>query len=801
MLIRSFFITVFFCFTCFVAFAEHQLILLLKDATTEEPLIGASVMNIEGKGGVASDLQGKLKFKLNSAGDYSFAVSYLGYKNDTISIYIENDTSVIVRLYEITSELEEIEVLAYNSKRERGVVGVSSDVFDKVPTLFGEKEIVKSIQLLPGVQSGSEGSSAIYVRGGGSDQNLVTLDDVSLFNLSHLFGMFSVFNSDVIESADLYVNYIPSQMSNRLASAISVKSKTPTYDATHFGFQIGMLNTKLYVETPIVKNKLSLQLAARGSYAGIFIKPISKTQYKVGEETGYVSYYFYDLNAALNYKLNAKNTLSWNFFFTDDRFVTQGEEEGTEIESGKVNSYSMLDQNKMAWRNAMSSIKHRLKINNNLFLNHQIFTTNYVLSKSKTKGEVIVEDDEVFKKDKFTQKISSVNEYGYHVGVDWLRNQHALKAGAQLSLRGFTPDEFVRKTVLNKQLISQDIDRKENTLTQDYSIYLDYFLQTKHIDVSTGVRGNLYFTKDYNHQSILPRLSIELKLPKSMVIQVAANSTEQNLHMVLGTVGDIVNEFWLPATAVTPVQKARQYSMNFRQNASTWFWSIGGFYREGKNQVEYNASTYSLRYTDWRDGVISKGVARAYGLELYLTKEFEDIYLSTSYNLTKSERKFNQLNRGRWYPYNNDRRHDVSFLLNYQLNEKLDFSLMWVYGSGRPYQMSDLLYPSLELVQYYDNKTAESPQLGSLDHQLRYFENRNGKRLRSFHHLDVSVNYKWKKKKWTHGINFSVYNVYNRKNVFDFIIREAGGGDARKTKYQTITLLPIMPSFSYEISF
>lgn len=801
MLLRLLFITVFFCLTYFAAFAEHQLILLLKDARTNESLIGANVMCIEEESGAATDLKGRLSFNLSSTGLYTFAVSYLGYKNDTLSLLIDKDTSVIFQLYEMTSELDVVEVHARNMKRDHGIVGVTREVFDKIPTIFGEREVVRSIQLLPGVQSGSEGSSAIFVRGGGSDQNLVTLDDVPLFNLSHLFGMFSVFNSDVIESADLYLNYIPSQMSSRLASAIAVKSKNPTYDKTHFGFQIGMLNTKLYLETPIVKDKLSVQFAARGSYAGIFIKPVSKTQYKVGDESGYVSYYFYDLNAALNYKLNPKNTLSWNFFFTDDRFVTSGTESTADVEAGKKIKYSTSDKKNMAWRNAMSSIKHQLKINNNLFLNHQLFTTNYVLGKNKTRGEVDIKDDIALKKDRFTKKTSSVHEYGYYIGIDWLRNNHALKVGTNLSLRGFNPDKYIKKTLHDNKVVQLDIDNKKNTLTQDYSIYLDYYLQTKFVDISTGIRGNLYFTKGYRYKSLLPRLSVELKLPKSMVIQLASNFTEQNLHMVMGTVGDIVNEFWLPATAVTPVQKAQQYSMSFRQNISSWYWSMGGFYRAGENQVEYNSSTYSLNYSDWKEGVISKGNARAYGLELYLTKEFRDIYISASYNLSKSERKFDQLNRGRWYPYNNDRRHDASFLFNYKLNAKLDFSVMWVFGSGRPYQMTDLLYPSLELVKYYDEKNPESPQLGNLEHQFRYFDSRNNKRLTPFHHLDISMNYKWKKKKWTHGINLSIYNVYNRKNVFDFIIREVGSGDDMKTRFQTITLLPIMPSFSYEISF
>ena len=260
--------------------AEVLLKLIVTDAITQEPLIGAAVKDKKQGTGAISDLSGEVNLKVKEGKSF-LNISYIGYKTDSIIVTVRQDTTIRIPMYEIFNELAVVNVIANYENRSNGVIGVSKETLDMLPTFFGEKELVRAIQLLPGVQSGSEGSTSIYVRGGSSDQNLVSLDKVPLFNLSHLFEIMSVFNSDVIHSADLFKNYFPTSLSNRLTSAISVFTKTPSYDETHIGFQIGTINTKVYLETPIIKNKLSAQLGVRGCHAGLFIKPVSKSQYKL----------------------------------------------------------------------------------------------------------------------------------------------------------------------------------------------------------------------------------------------------------------------------------------------------------------------------------------------------------------------------------------------------------------------------------------------------------------------------------------------------------------------------------------
>ncbi len=803
MFYRSFFcLGMLFC-SMVTAFGANLLQLTIKDAASKEALIGASVVELSGTQGAATNIDGKVDFRLEP-GVYQMLVSYLGYQTDTFQISITNDSSTVFYLQENFNQLAEVEVVGNQQAKNNGVVGISKELLDKIPTFFGERELVRAIQLLPGVQSGSEGSTAIFVRGGSSDQNLVAMDGVPLFNLSHLFGILSVFNSDVINAADLYKNYIPSLLSNRLTSAITVSTKSPSYDETHLGFQVGVLNTKVLFETPIIKNKLSTQIAMRGCHAGVFIKPVSKSQYKVDNERGYISYYFYDINTSLNYKINQKNTLKWNFFFTDDRYIMSQEDENREGKNEEEQSYTYnrYADNKLSWKNILTSLHHNLELNKNLYFQQKLYSTQFILRQENIRiREFKSSTDQSIDQRTSLTHLASVHEMGYQAYVDWIKDVHVLRGGINIGMRNFVPDKSIYKLIINDELQEEESYNLNRFFAQDYAAFLDYSLKTKWLDVSTGLRFNYYNIKGYQRGSVLPRLSLEFKLPKSTVIQLASNINEQNVHMITGSIGDVMSDFWVPATKAVPVQRGFQNAISVRQNIKNWTWSVDAYHRIAQNQVEFvNRGTYSEK-NSWENDVVSGGIGRAYGLELYLAKKFRGLYFSANYNLSKSERKFDTLNRGRWYPYAFDRRHDVSLMVNYTFNEKWEIVATWVYGTGRPYTMSDLIYPSLGLINYYDKKDETSPYLNNSSQQIQYFEERNNRRLRAFHHLDLGMNYKWKKGKWNQTINVSVYNIYNHKNVFAVMTRTSGNQETARTRYQSLTLLPLLPSFSYAIGF
>ncbi|MCO5231480.1 MAG: TonB-dependent receptor [Chitinophagales bacterium] len=793
---------IFYC-VFFNSIDAHTVSWKVIDGNTLEPLIGASIKNLKGHNGAVTDVEGKSVISLDN-GKYNFEISYLGYIADTISFSVQKDTLLICSLKEFSNVLETIEVTASAQDKSNGVNSVSEELLEMLPTFFGERELVKAIQLLPGVQSGMEGSSAIFVRGGSSDQNLVSMDGVPLFNLSHLFGIMSVFNSDVISSADLYKNYLPSSMANRLTSAIAVNTKSPSLKETHLGLQIGVLNTKIFVETPLKKDKVGLQVAMRGCHAGLFIKPISKSQYKLDNEEGYISYYFYDLNTSLNYVINPKNNLKLNVFFTDDRYLFSKSEDEIDFNDELNLSYNKHKEvnNKISWKNALASLHHQYLIRNNLFFNHKFYNSYFVLRQDNVKKSTLsIPLSPPILEDKMNSKFATINELGYLAYVDYIHKEHQLKVGTQIAYRKFSPNKILNYYKVDDKVKINELVNNDIISTSESSLFVDYKYKNKVVDVFSGVRGNFYSTSDYSNWSILPRISLEFHLPYSITLQTASELTEQYLHMISGSIGSVMSDFWVPANNTVPRQIAFQNVLSVRQNIKGWNWSVDVFHRWSRNQTEAKTSESFSENNIWYKNILGGGKGRAYGIELYVTKKIKFFTFTANYNLSKSERQFEQLNRGEWYPYTYDRRHDFSTLANFVINKKWDISVTWVYGTGRPFTQPDVIYPSLGLVDYYDELSPNSNFLDNNVQQIKLFEKRNNKQLIAYHHLDIGANYRWKRGKWNQSINMSIYNVYNRKNVFDIFEKQYGSGANTQNRFKSITLLPIMPSFSYAIEF
>lgn len=783
------------------AWAIVQLRMQVKDAILDEPLIGASINFLHTQKGVSTNVGGWGMIDIPS-GKHSIAVNYLGYHSDTILLDIINDTTVVVLLKEVANELETIEVTAQYQSRKNGVIGIDQELFEKMPTFFGEREIVKAIQSLPGVQSGSEGSTSIFVRGGSSDQNLVTLDGIPLFHLSHLFGVLSVFNSDVVQKADLYKSYFSSAFPSRLTSALTVQSKNPSYTEKHFGYQIGVLNTKIYYETPIIQDKLASYIALRGCHAGVYIKPITKSQYKKDGEKGYISYFFYDINAGIHYKIKPKHLLKTSFFFTDDRFKMSEEEERFQTNEDPDMMSIRYREEDLAWRNMNASVQYLGELKSDVFLQQKVYLSSYQLNRGNNRvEEYYIKDSLLGDVSSYNTKYSSIKEIGYQIQVDKTFNRHTLKSGLQSVWRLFNPDKSLREEYQIGELVRNETFNPNTIFTQEYAAFLDYQYIHPVFDLYTGVRGVVYKNGDYQNLSLLPRVSLELKLGNQAVLQLASQINEQNLHMVNGSIGDIMKDYWVPANQHAPSERSWQNSVGYRQQMYGWNWSVDVYHRWSSEQTESSNSFNYKPNEVWESNLISGGVGRSYGAEFYLSKKWKDIQFSIAYNLSKSERKFDALNLGQWYPYTHDRRHDVSAMVSYQINDKWDVSLAWVYGTGRPYSMADVIYPSLRLVDYYANGEYVNQYINAGQEQIHYSESRNNKRLTAFHHLDLGVNYKWQKNKWLQTLNLSIYNIYNHKNVFALFEKHSGIGAQRNMKFQTITLLPMLPSISYAVGF
>jgi|GEM_PF-3681175 len=807
---RSFFLLAFywsFSFFCSGALLmAGEIILKVKVAEmgSGEPLIGASVI-IPGKnGGAATDLEGAAQLSLYK-GPANIIISYIGYQPDTLQMDLSKDTTIQVMLAEISNQLGVIEVSATAVKRNNGVMGVNPEILETLPTFFGERELVKALQLLPGVQSGSEGSNAIFVRGGSSDQNLVTLDGVPVYNLSHLYGILSVFNSDVVRSADLYKNYLPPSIGGRLTSAIAVQSKVPSLTETHFGVQVGAISTKVFLQTPIIKNKLSTQIALRGCHAGIVIKPASKTQFDGPGEDGFMSYYFYDINTGLNYKINDRQSLRWNFFFTDDRYRLSDAEQGRgqrTIEGITGLDYDRSSNLYLSWKNITTSFQHNVELRSGIHLSQQLYLSQYILGQRNVRlrnyslqGTLLVSQETT------NRKKASVIESGLKGTFNWNKRKHSLKWGYQLAMRNLQPDYTDYKIITNRDLTDEQRFGDQYIPTYDLDTYAEYAYKSSWVNVYTGARFNAYLAEGYRKLAVLPRLSIEFNLPKYVTIQLASNKTQQNVHMINSSMGDIMNDFWVPANRVAPSETAIQNSFSVRQDIKGYFWSVDVYHRMARNQIEFVQRSLYEEKLAWEQDVLGGGQGRAYGVEFYVSRTLDKFFFSANYNLSRSERRFDRLNRGNWYPYLYDRTHDASIAASYKLKNRFEFTVAWVYGTGKTYTMPAAVYPSLELVDYYGQLDVDRPPLDHKSDQIEYFRSRNNHRLKAFHHLDIGFNYKWKKNKWEHVLNVSCYNVYNRMNVFSLMTKTYDDTEHPRTIYRSITLMPFLPSFSYAVSF
>lgn len=780
------------------SFPQALLELRIIDAQTSEKLIGASVINLENNVGETTDYDGTISIDAPHGG-YQFGISYLGYQTDTLSIDIHSDTTIVYKLEDIASELTTTEVIGTETLRDAGVVSISKQFIEKIPTVFGEREVVRAIQLLPGVQSGSEGSTDIFVRGGSSDHNLITLDGVPLYNINHLFGMMSVFNSDVVESADLYKNYVPPSFHGRLSSAVKVNTASPSLYEKSFGFQIGLLASKVYYSTPIVKDKLSIHTAFRGSYMGLFIKPITKSQMKSDKESGYISYYFYDLNTALNYRINQKHRIETKFFHSNDIYKTESNNDRV---ATVLDVYSKEMSDRTRWNNYNFLTRHIINISDDLIIQQSLLLSK---SSTKVKQEIdrkfsIYKKEEVdLNKNEKIKRLSSILNSEYSLRINWIRQHHVLKTGISFSNLSFKPNLLDMEYEDSYGFQEKTVHNKEKQKSQEHFLDIEYVLNQQNVILNIGSQFFYYKYLNYLKLGVTPKASIDFILPRDFNIQVASSLTNQNIHLVTGDVGNVLSNHWIPSTKKAPAQSAYQGSISFGQKQNSFQWSLDAYYRLLKNQLEFIVSDNTQYITRFDEFPLSGGKGRAYGLETYLTMTLGKFDFSLTYNLSKSERKFKKLNQGKWYPYTFDRRHDISSIITYKINEKLSLSAMWVYGSGRPYTLYDLEYAGIDVLDFY---AGESHHESITDYQyafLNYTEERNSRNLKPYHHLDFSLDYKWRKHKLKHALNFSIYNIYNRKNVFTLQSVARGEGLERQRQFQSISLQPLMPSISYAI--
>lgn len=756
----------------------------VKEEGTGENLIGANIYDkVSQKGTVANQFG---FYSYTTSGDsLDLYFSFVGFQAKHIRFKAKKDTLINVTLVP-DGALEEVVVSASDMDQIQEITRMSSvnvpiEQIKELPALMGEVDVFKVLQLLPGVQSGTEGGSGLYVRGGGPDQNLILLDGVPVYNASHLFGFFSVFNADAINNVELIKGGFPSRYGGRLSSVIDISMKEGNMQEFKGEGSIGLIASKVTFEGPIKKDKTSFILSARRTYLDILAQPIIKASTEGDENIGY---YFYDLNGKVNHIINDKNRLYLSVYSGDDKAYSK-------YKNFYVNDNERTDYDEefgLKWGNFISALRWNNIISSRLFSNYTFTYSRYNFDLFSNYEETITGLGTTETNVYSDRYFSGIRDWAGRADFEFIPNpDHYFRFGTNVIFHKFSPGVYASKSSTGDNDLQFGADELNST---EYSVYAE-----DDVNISSRLKANLglhysgFNTDNQNYNSLQPRISARYLLNESTSVKASYVTMAQFIHLLTNAGLGLPTDLWVPATAKIGPQKAMQVALGGVKNFNSFEFSAEAYYKTMDGLIEYkDGATYLNLDEDWQDKVaVGEGVS--YGLELLLQKKVGKISGWVGYTLSKTERRFDEINFGEWFPYKYDRRHDVSFALTHEWTENKDFSVVWVYGTGNAVSLPTQRYEGAEVDTRYG---------GSWRPDVKYYESRNNFRNRAYHRLDLSFSWwktkKWGERKWTLGI----YNVYNRMNPFFMDIGYDQQGNKKVKQY---SLFPIIPSFSYGFKF
>ena len=775
----------------------------VKDAKTGEALLGCNIVIKELSKGTITNAYGFYSLTLNKE-KYTLLINYIGYTDQLIPIDLTRDQSINIELEPTSIETKEVEVKGERADRnvnstEMGRVQLDVEKIKTLPAFMGEVDILKTIQLLPGVQAAGEGNSGFYVRGGGPDQNLILLDEAVVYNASHLFGFFSVFNSDAVKNITLTKGGMPAQYGGRLASVLDISMKDGNNKEFHGSGGLGYIASRLTLEGPLIKNKASFIVSARRTFIDLFLR---EPFVKKGSTADGNSYYFYDLNTKINYTLSQKDRLFISGYFGRDVFNFKSQATGFKV--------------RIPWGNATGSFRWNHLFNDKLFLNTSLIFSDYKFEFGAQQQQF---DFRIF---------SGIRDYTAKADFTYFPNiLHNVKFGANYIYHRFTPTSAYARS----GDVVFDLGKQVRLYAHDAAVYVnDEWDVTEKFRVNAGVRGTLFsqvgpFTRyvtdpvfsdrvtgtiEYKtgesvktYTNAEPRLSMRYELNKVSSVKASYTQNYQYIHLASISSASLPTDVWVPSSDKVKPQFGTQYAVGYFRNFkdNEFETSIETYYKTMKNQIEYREGAspdMDLKNNTDNNFVFGKGWS--YGVELFLKKSTGKFTGWVGYTLAYTNRKFPDLNRGKTFPAKYDRRHDVSVVLTYERNKKWVFGLVWIYATGDALSLQNERYaissgPPINLSEgTFSNNF----------YLLGGYGNRNDYRQKAYHRLDLSATYHAKKRKHFQGEwNFSIFNVYSRMNPY-FIYFNTEGNTQDGTiqiKAKQVSLFPIIPSITYNFKF
>ena len=760
---------IFLCFFINISNAQNKILKgFIKNQTTKEIVPFATVYEVNNKKGVIVDENGYFELNLKKHDSLVIEVSHINYEKFTHSFLLKKDTVIIFFINEKQLNLDEVVVSAKrkNAYENTSFSRINSKQLNSIPSLGGEKDIIKALQLTPGVQGGIEGTNEIIVRGGDPGQNLYLLDNMPVYSPSHLYGFFSIFNSDIVQSADIVRSGLPANYGGKMSSLIDVKTKASSLNNANSIISIGLISSKLYTEIPVIKDKSSIMFSFRRSYFDLITK--MKAKYDLENERNKIG--FYDTYLKYEHHINSKNMLTFNYLRSRDKFY-----------------YIINNPNGLSKSEDVSGVNWG---NDALFFNYKHFNTS---------GDYIS-----FFAGFTNYEYNNINE-SYYTGVieDSYEKKSSIKdvtikSDSKLNINdkfniligGCFTYHNLHPTVLT---IKKDIIKEDNEHSNEISLFVQaYYDVNKNNKLLIGLRQNGYFSGTSSFFPLEPRLSLVSLFSDKWKIKSSVSRNVQFIHRIEDYSAGLPTETWYTSNDNMVFEDGYQVSTEIIYLLNKQEVEIGmAPYMRWMNGLVANGNFYSdFPLPNSLSDIIheTKGNGKSYGLEFYCNKNIGHLVYSASYMYSYSLRKFKNINNNNWYSSSNDRRHYLVLNAGYNHKGKYLFSINWNYSSGRPVTL-----PNGQYILPY----AEENDLNAY-----YIGDRNNFRLKPYHRLDISIQHKKIKRNGHRIWELSVYNAYNRANPFNIDVEtsisyENGNFINHGKKFKQYSLFPIIPTINY----
>lgn len=765
------------CSTLLLAQQKFTISGYVEDAETGEKLIGANVVDVRLMKGTTANEYGFFSLTL-PADSVQLAVSFVGYDTYRTALWLNKDMQLNVPLRE-GNVLKEVEVKATQAgeaiqeRTQMSSVSIPIKQIQSLPAFMGEVDVIKVLQLMPGVQSGTEGSSGLFVRGGSPDQNLILLDGVPVYNVSHLFGFFSVFDANAINSVELIKGGYPARYGGRLSSVLDIRMKEGNMKTFSGNASIGIISSKLSLEAPIVKDKCSFIVSGRRTYIDLLARPLIMAQ---TNGNSYGGYYFHDFSAKLNYKFSEKDRLYISGYTGDDNFYFRDKTAGD------------LVKGNIGWGNMTAVTRWNHVFNPKLFSNTTITYTRY-----KLRNEFSFDDKEDNESDIGSFYSSSINDFAAKMDLDYVPSpNHYIKAGVAATQHYFKP--AVQQFKAGGGAIDTTLSGG-NTRAIELDAYVedDYKISNR-LKANIGLHWSGFAVDKTFYNSLQPRLATRFLLNDKISLKASYAYMMQYLHLLTTSSAlSLPTDIWVPVTAKVEPQVSHQVAIGAAYNlAKQYELSIEAYYKDMRNLLEYKegASYFSNSGGTWED-LVEVGKGNAYGAEFLIQRKEGKLTGWIGYTLAWSNRQFENLNFGKTYPYKFDARHDFVIAAVYRPKPRIELAATWIYRTGNALSMPLNLYADDVTPVPYNNYDGD---------EIQYYDGRNGFRMNPYHRLDIGISFIKPKKKGESRWNIDIYNAYNRKNPFFMYRGEAEINGTTQPAIKQVSLFPILPSISYNRS-